>query len=352
MKAILLTLLPLLPAGPQDPQTLSLSLADGSSMRAQVLELSGDSAKLRVLVLGGSMQVTRKLSDFTPASTFRIEEAATAPDSFEEYFALAQRAGELRLLGPAGAQARAAVESVKDTAEAEARTAEVRGWAANCLEEMTREAVSQRDLTNAKHYLKLLSTRLADQRSEEQLDALAASVEELDTALRDAKEAERQAKLDAKQRDEIDRRFRPIEARIEAGDKLYREAVAKSRNTSQSSNLAERAINSYRAAWQSLQDLQKKFPDDASVAQEVVVLGSRLQDSAIRAALHAANVLTVQSDFRNALEWCSKILAFDPENAEAKEMRRTIQIAAAAASAQWGWGWGGGVVGGGQGRGR
>jgi len=65
----------------------------------------------------------------------------------------------------------------------------------------------------------------------------------------------------------------------------------------------------------------------------------KFHDNGIRAALHAANMLTVQSDFKGAMEWANKILAFDPDNAEAKEMVRTIQVAAAAAGDTWGWGW-------------
>jgi tetratricopeptide (TPR) repeat protein len=349
MKALLtLLLLPLLPLAPQDPKTLSLTLADGNSMRAQVLSVDGETATLRALVLGGSMQVRRPLGDFTPASTFRILEEATRPATYDQHFALAQRAAQLGLIAPAGAQAKAAAAAVAGQPDEAEKVATLRAWAADALEEMTRDAVRQGDLAAARHDFKILSTRLADQRSEEQLDALAAEIEGLGNQ-RDAERlAARQAKLDSKQREEIARRIQPIQARIGAGDKLYREAVAKSRNTSQSSNLAERAITTYRSAWDGLQDLQKRFPDDADVAREAVAMGAKIQDSAIRAALHAANVLTVQSDYRKALEWCNKILAFDEENVEAKEMRRTIQVAAAAASSQWGWGWGQPVVGGGQ----
>jgi hypothetical protein len=39
------------------------------------------------------------------------------------------------------------------------------------------------------------------------------------------------------------------------------------------------------------------------------------------------------------MDWANRVIAFDPDNAEAKEMVRTIQIAEAAASNQWGWRW-------------
>jgi len=54
--------------------------------------------------------------------------------------------------------------------------------------------------------------------------------------------------------------------------------------------------------------------------------------------LHAANAQTMQSDFRSAMQWVDRALEIDPENAESKELQRTILVASAAAGG-WGWGW-------------
>lgn len=323
----------------QDSRTVSLTYQDGERINAQVLELKGDDVRLRVFVLGGHMQIRRKLADFQPGSVFVIEREASHAEGFDGHFALARRAAELGLVAQAGQEARLAIDSIADPAEAAAKRSEVRGWAAGALETMVETAVKDGRLKDAQHCLKLLSTRLPDMRTEDQLATLADKVEALETRDREGKEAARQARLDAKVREEIDRKLKPIQRRIEEGDKSQREAVRKSRSTVASRTLVEKAIDQYRAAWKSLQELVEKHPDDAELARAAESMGKHLHDNAIRAALHAANVLTVQSDYKSAMDWANRVLAFDPDNAEAKEMVRTIQIAQAAASSQWGWGW-------------
>jgi hypothetical protein len=258
---------------------------------------------------------------------------------------MARRAAELGLLPQAGAQARAAVEAVQGADDAEQRRTEVRAWAADTLERKLQEAVGAGRLADAQHCLKLLSTRLSDQRSEEQLDALAAAVAGLDAQRRTELEAGRKAKLDARRAEDIDRRLQPIHKRIDEGEKCQREAIRKSRTTVASTRLCERAVEHYKAAWQSLQALVAKYADDDDLAAAAASIGKQLHDNAISAALHAANMLTVQSDYKGAMDWANRILALEPDNREAKEMMRTIQVAQAAASSEWGWGWrvGGGV---------
>jgi len=324
---------------PQEPKTLTLNEVDGESVTAQVLELKGESAKLKVMILGGNMTVTRKLTDFVPLSQFRIEQAAKAANDFDGHFALAKRAGELRLLTQAGSEARAAVESVKDATQQEAKRAEVRKWAADALEAMTKEAVAQNRIAEARHCLKLLSTRLADQRTEEQLDALAGEVAALDERVANERETARQAKLDGASRDKMKKSLGTIREQLAKGDKLSREAITKSRTTVASTNLCEKAIDAYKAGWTKLQAVIEGAGEDTMLANEAGALSQKFHDHGIRTALHAANMLTVQSDYKNAMEWANRILKFDPECAEAKEMVKTIQIAAAAAGSEWGWGW-------------
>ena len=338
MKTALL-LMSLLGLAPQGPSTLTLSTVDGETVNAQVLDLKGDSAKLKVMILGGHMTVTRKLADFVPLSVFRIEMAAKPPTDFDSHFAMAKRAAELRLLTQAGFEARNAVDGVKDPAEQAAKRKEVRTWAADALETMVHEAVAENRLTDARHCLKLLSTRLAELRTEEQLDALAGEVETLETRVAGDREKARQAKLDAQALEKMTKVLGQVREQLAKGDKLAREAIRKSGSTVQSSNLCEKAIDAYKAGWKKLQDLLEKAGDDTALAKEANSLSQQLHDNGIRAALHAANVLTVQSDYKGAMEWANRILAFDPDNGEAKEMVRTIQIAAAAAGSNWGWDW-------------
>jgi tetratricopeptide (TPR) repeat protein len=335
-----LSLFVLLALAPQDPKaTLTLTTVGGESVSAQVLEQKGDTARLKVFILGGNMTVTRKLSDFAPLSVFRIEMAARPPADFDSHFAMAKRAADLRLLTQAGYQARAAVESVKDATEQATKRKDVRAWAADTLESFVRSAIGDNRVADARHALKLLSTRLPELRTEEQLDALAGEVAAIEDRAVGERDAARNAKRDAQAREKMTKTLGQVREHLAKGDKAAREAIRKSGSTTQSTNLCEKAIDAYKAGWKKLQDVIEKAGDDPVLAEDASELGQQLHDRGIRAALHAANMLTVQSDYKGAMDWANRILAFDPDNAEAKEMQRTIQIAAAAASSDWGWGW-------------
>jgi hypothetical protein len=312
---------------------------DGRSANVEVLGIEDEIARLRVHVMGGSMVVTSPLADFTPESAFVIELAAADPQSFDANFALAKKAADLGLIPQAGARARAAIEAAKDAPDAATKEGEVRAWAADVLEQQLETAVTEGNLADARRFLQLLTTRLSDQRSEDRLAELAAAVDALEARAREERQAARRARLDAQARSAIERRLTPIYEKISAGDQLLRDAYTKARTTGASARAATGAIAAYEDAWKAAQALLDQYPDDASLQSEVAAMGERLHEHTVRAALQAANVLTIQGDYRGALEWTNRILALDPGNAEAQEMLRTIQIASAASSADWAWAW-------------
>lgn len=326
---------------PQDPTptTLGLVYHDGQSVDAQVLKLEGDSVRLKVVVLGGSMQVVRKLSDFTPMSVFAIEMAANPPKDFDSHFSMAKRAGELRLIGPAGEQCKAALATIQDPAAKAAKRTEMRAWAADSLEKMLNEACAEERLQDAQHCLQLLTTRLSDTRSEQQHAAYAASVQALEEKLTAKRESSQQTKVDAKARDQINTKLTKVQKDVADGDNLLQQAIASSRQTVKSTKLCEQAIESYKSAAKALQALSEQNASDSDFARTAATLGQRIHDHGIRAALHAANNLTTQSDFKGAMDWTNRVLAYDPNNAEAKAMVATIQNAQAVASGDWDWRW-------------
>lgn len=342
MMSVLSLLMSLVLLTPQDPMTSSnlyLRKTDGDVISGKLVSLEGDEVKLKVSVLGGSMVQTKKLSDFEPASAFRIQLAANPPKTFEQHFAMAQKAGEMGVLRQAGAQARDALKLAEGKPDFKEKEQEVRAWGADALEKRVKDMVAKGDLKEAQHALKLLTTRLADQRTEEQLDAVADRVDAMEETRRQARRDSRQSKIDEKERKQIDAKLKPIRTNIERGDKRYRDAVRKSRSTTASSKLCEKAIGDYRKAWQALQKLMEAHPKDRGLALLGTEMTKHIHDNAIRAALHAANMLTVRSDYKGAMEWAQKVIAFDPDNEEAKEMVKTITMAEAAASGEWRWGW-------------
>ena len=346
MKAVLLAAV-LLGISPtlQQPQdaaanatTLELQRNDGETVTGTLVGVADGKVKLRVPVLGGTMQVTHDLADYDTKSLFRIELAANPPKDFEGHFAMAKRAAELGLRDRAGGQARAAVAAAKTAPDVKEKTAKVRAWAADALEKMVRDQVAAGNLKEARHALQLLTARLPEQRTEEQLDAIAALVEDLDGRRQQDAAAKRQQKLDEKQRAAIDQKLKPITADFEKGTKNYKEAVRKSGSTVASAKLCASAIDNYKKAYKALEALVEKNPDDAQLAAVATSLGRQMHDNAIRAALHAANMRCIQGDYKDAIDWTQKVLAFDPENEQAKQMMQTIAIAQAD-DGDWVWGW-------------
>jgi tetratricopeptide (TPR) repeat protein len=320
------------------PEKLRVSLLDGSTLKVEVLEVTGDKAKLKIHVLGGHAVVKRSLEDFTPRSIFEMELQAANPSDFDGHFAMAKRAGELGMVASAGKQARAAIAAAASAPDLPQKEQAVRAWAADALESLIQKAVAAGDDKEAEDLLDILVSRLADQRNETQLAALAQQVANLEKQKAMAKEAERTAKLDAKRNAELERRVDPIRKRVEAGDKHFQRAIAISEKTSQSAHSCEEAIHAYKAAWSLTKDLAVDFDEDDEVQRRVVDFGERLHQKAIRAALHAASVLTTQSNYHGAKEWVEKVLNFDPDHADALQMLETIQQAETDA-ANWKWGW-------------
>ncbi len=325
-------------AGQGSGKTLNLRKKDGKAVSGALLSVEGDVVKLRVHLLGGSAVSTHHLSDFEPASAWRIGMAANPPKDFEGHFAMARAAAAAGLLKQAGREAEAALTSTPSDLRQQ-REAELHAWAADALEQEIQKALKDGDLTEAQHCLKLLTTRLADQRSEEQLHAIAEQVEAVEQQRKDARHAAHDQRADERQRRAVDRHLKPIQKEIEKADKYYGDAVRKSRSTAQSAKLCDRAVKDYTKAWKATNKLTGEYPDDHHLAMVAAEMTHHIHDNALRAALHAANMLTNQSDYKGAMEWAQRILQLEPDNKEAKEMVKTIQLAEAEASGQWRWGW-------------
>ena len=260
--------------------------------------------------------------------------------SSDLHFKMAKRAGELRLLGPAGEQCKAALETVKDPAAKAAKRTELRAWAADSLEKMLQECCAEERLQDAQHCLQLLTTRLSDTRTEQQHAAYAASVQALEEKIAAKREAAQPPKVaDAKAREQIQGKLAKIQKDVADGDSLLQQAIASSRQTVKSTKFCEQAIESYKSAAKALQALSEQNANDSDFARVAAPIGQRIHDHGIRAALHAANNLTTQSDFKGAMDWTNRVLAYDPNNAEAKAMVATIQNAQAVASGDWDWRW-------------
>jgi hypothetical protein len=338
MKTLLVALALALAA--QDSKPIHVKTKAGKEASVQVLGLEGTKAHLKVFAMGGEVTLKRDLSEFTPESAFLIEMRATNPTTFEQHFGLAKKAAEMGLLPQAGGQARAAAKAAGEGPAGDAKELELRSWAAGALEKFIAVAIAAGDVETARDGLTILTTRLADQRTDEQLAKISASVEMLSQSVATKHASDRAAKRDAARRADLDKKLETIRATAEKGDKALAGAYSDARKTAQAVKSVEQAIDHYKSAFNKAKELAEANPNDSELATEVAALCDQMADSAIRGALHAASLLTTQSDYNGATEWCNRILKFDPENAEATAMLQTIQIASAeAGSRDWRYGW-------------
>ena len=339
MKILLVLASFLAVANAQQSKHLYLSKADGSTVSGNLVSLQGDEGGLKTKGLGGAHSATYHLADFSPASAWRLEKAANPPTDFATHFALAKKAADYGLETQAGNEARAALKAAKGSDGYEADRKAVHAWAADALEAMVDRSLKENDLKAAQHYLHLLTTRMSDIRTEEQIHAVAARVEAVEDAKKAHARGKREQRMNQKEQATIARHLKPIQAEVDRADAKYKEAVRKSRSTTQSSHLCEESIKLYKSSWKSLQKLMKEHPNDKHLAMVGADLGHHIHDNAIRSALHAASVLTTQSDYKNAMDWARKVLAIEPDNADAKKMVSTIQNAEAESSNEWRYGW-------------
>ena len=99
MKTLLILLSTLVLGAGQGPgKKLYLRKQGGQAIAGTLLSLDGDVVKLRVQLLGGTAVSTHHLSDFEPASAWRIGVAADPPKDFAGHLRAAKAAAAASLL--------------------------------------------------------------------------------------------------------------------------------------------------------------------------------------------------------------------------------------------------------------
>lgn len=336
LSTLLAVVLSLSPAR-QEPATEVFVLTGRETMRGQVVRIDGDRAVLAVQVLGGSATIRRPLREFTAETQYRIHLLAAPPQTFAEHLAMAKIAIDLAVPTQAGEQAGLARELAKaDRTGAE--TVVLDTWAAATLTTLFHAAVRADDIVAARHYLKLIATRVPEQFTEDQLGALFDELAAADPHRQEPTRAAVAPKGPPRPPSEFDKQRAALLRRIQQADERIKTGLRASHSTTQAAQSFELAIAGYQAAWQQLQTILKEADIDAGDQEAASKLVQRVKDGAVDAALHAGNALAVQGDYRGAFGWANRALVLEPDQAEARELIRTIQIAQAAGSAWGRWG--------------
>lgn len=323
-------------AAAQAPEPMTYLLKNHDYLTGRVVAVDGDVAVIDVTIMGGSAKIRRRLADFAPASEFEIRATMAPPVTFEDHVALAKTAVRLDLLGQAGEHAGKA----RKLAENDATGAQRQGldvWAAAVLHVRFDRAIEQGELADARHFLRLVTTRVPLQFSEDQVGGMFDVLAEAEAKARTATRTVTLGEAASARRGAFDEWVGPVMKRVQEADEKVKDGLRNARSTVKATNSFEQALRLYESASRDLRSIPKELADDAWVQDEVAEILQRVKNSAVQAIVHAGNALTIQGDYRSALEWASKGLAIDPANPDAKALIRTIQIAQAAGGPWGGW---------------
>jgi len=332
LRTVAAALLISLPVLAQDKTPREFHLASGATVKGYVVALDQGRVHMKTLVFGNETDFRRKLTDFAPASQIAIESSVCRLDDFDGQFAIAKHAASLGEMELTGVHARLAVKSVMGKPEEAEKTNQVKQWAAGMLSEKFEQLLAAGHVATARQVLDILSGRLADQVTEEKLT-------QMDERLQAAAANRRAKPADPKTSPLSDAERASVQKLLDAADKEFRTGLQNARKTVTAVKHYEAAIAKYKQAWKGIESLMGKHSGSEDANHELQDLSHHVVDGAKRAALQASTSLTMQSDYKGAMEWVNKILAHDPTDAQALAMQKTIVEAEAAASGDWMWGW-------------
>lgn len=140
---------------------------------------------------------------------------------------------------------------------------------------------------------------------------------------------------------ETHRQYEKASHHLDAATHMIQRGLAATKYQSQAIHFFEQAISEAGHGLKEAQQIDKKAVQHSEVSAEIEKLEQGLGEQIIQAHLHTADMWFMASSFNKANEEAQKVLAIDPDNAEAKNLQTRIQDAKADGGT-WGWGEGSG----------
>jgi len=333
-----LLVLPLLLAPAQGIRTYVLK--DKTEIRAEVLGLEGESVRLRAHVTGGTAETTRKISDFVPHSAFNLLRATSPADDVQAHVKLAEFAIENGLVDAARRELLKARDLANDQRLAPDFEHRLVARAVTVLDRLLRQMLEDGRIQDARFIVsQILSanpSRLTDAQKAEFVDLVEGTVEKRKEDAARAKEARADAASSARREQSLE----PVRKTVDRGKSMHRQALLASDKAARAIGAFDQAIQAFDSAEKGAGKLMEGSPDDRVLADEAHALVAEAQEYRTSSLLSQASLYVVRSNFNAATGNVNRILADDPENAQALAMRARIELAANEGD------WGGAVVGG------
>lgn len=314
----------------------SYLLKDKTVIEAEILAIEGEDVRLRFHTQGGSGIVTRKLADFTPASQFNIKRAVTDKNDLEGHLALAEFAVQNGLIAAGRRELFAARKLAQDHGIAPELEDKLIDEAVQIIEGLLRGMIAEGKTKDAKHLLRemMQAPRLSDAQKQELVDLVHGS----NTAPTQAPSntpkgaSETSTSEPTSESTELstaeNRVLKPLQERLTRGKGYEKKALLNSRSQSSALNEYKRAIREFESIDKNISRILKRPTSSSNLVIALQSLGKETEEQLISSLLGEASIYMTRSSFNDALGDIGKVLAIDPQNQQALDMRARIEIAA------------------------
>ncbi len=315
---------------------------DGKIIKGAPIKREGDRIRFKMPITGGgSVESLKSLSDFSPHSAFNILRKLEPGHDLESHAKLAKFALENGLIAATRTELRHAAKYAKKEGRFDEFEKKVKIKAAEILKGLVNKAIEEGDAKKAYRFGSLLFTKLPDQMTTAEKEAMLSRYEKLKADQANAKRTKKEAEASAARSKADARILKPIEDRIAKAEKRAHKGLVGTSNQSKSLRDFNGAAKDFQWAMKKIQKEQRKSSNALGVLSgELRRLEQRARQGYIDAHLNAGSIYLGRSSLNKARNNVNAILAVDPKNGRAISMRGRIEIAG-----NTGWGWGAGYGG-------
>ncbi|MBK8979967.1 MAG: hypothetical protein IPM29_29055 [Planctomycetes bacterium] len=320
-----------LPAQAQPAPVTSYVMADGRSLRAQVLELldDGQTVRLRILVEPtGELRALLPLGEFSALSSYRALRDGLPADDVEVALRLAEHCVSAGLVTPARRELRRAAELARTAELPDEQVARLVDRGLETVRDLLELVLDAGDEREADEILARLaavdSVPIPPQRAAELRALVERRVAEA-AALRCDQDALREAKAIAAWRDGV---LAPLRDRVERATALRHRALLASQSFGTAHRELGRAVDELQRALDRSAGLRELRRNDDVLATALDDLDSTALATRDDCLLAMASLDLTRGNHNRAMAEVNRILADTPEQSRALAMRARIELAA------------------------
>lgn len=314
---------------PQSSDSLGTYLLEsGQQIRGRIAAIEGKEVKLKVPIGGGHYLQRIAFDRFTAPSRYRIRRALSRDDSAQDHVELAKFAVEVGLPAVAKRELGRARELAKNHDLAPELDAAIAESGAELLLKLAGQMLDKGRLTQARRYVSLIFVRYPDSRVASRKDALLKILDDASERIAAGRAAEKKRHADSVRAKKRDKLIASVEKHVRSGIDANRKGLLASKSVSRAKALFLRALRHYDRARLTASRELRKNANDRDLQEALGDVVARADSSSIEALLNVASLSTIRGSFNQALGYVNRILASDPRNRDALDMRARIEIAA------------------------